>query len=188
MIIRECKICGKEFKTYPSKVRAGKGKYCSKHCSNAVTLIKKGERRSLSTEIKKGQKLALGNKNGISWNSGTKGVMKPNKTSFRKGEHRNPKTEFKKGTPIEQHPRWKGGISAEPWGRDFNKELKESIRARDNFICQLCGVPEIEFNTNLNIHHIDMNPKNNDKRNLISLCFRCHMTVHHKGVMLYPCK
>jgi len=31
------------------------------------------------------------------WNKGTKGVMKPNKTSFKKGQHNSPKTEFKKG-------------------------------------------------------------------------------------------
>ena len=38
------------------------------------------------------------------WNAGTKGLIKPNKGSFKKGEHRSRATEFKKGGM----PRWKG--------------------------------------------------------------------------------
>lgn len=41
-------------------------------------------------------------KGAIPWNKGTKGVMKPNKTSFKKGHHS--KTEFKKG-----HKSWLKG-------------------------------------------------------------------------------
>lgn len=37
MLIKNCKFCGKEFKTYPSKVLLGKGKYCSKKCCLKVT-------------------------------------------------------------------------------------------------------------------------------------------------------
>ena len=47
--------CGKTFVTYPSKIAIGKGKYCSKACSDRVTLFKKGIHYSPSTEIKKGQ-------------------------------------------------------------------------------------------------------------------------------------
>jgi hypothetical protein len=54
---RNCLICNKQFKTYLCKIKVGKGKYCSKKCSNKVTLIKKGQRISPATEIKKGQKL-----------------------------------------------------------------------------------------------------------------------------------
>jgi hypothetical protein len=31
-MIKKCKNCAKEFKTYPSKVKIGRGKYCSKDC------------------------------------------------------------------------------------------------------------------------------------------------------------
>ena len=31
------------------------------------------------------------------WNTGTKGIMRSNKTSFKKGQHPNPQTEIKKG-------------------------------------------------------------------------------------------
>jgi len=36
-------------------------------------------------------------KGNIPWNKGTKGIMKPNITSFKKGQHISTKTEFKKG-------------------------------------------------------------------------------------------
>lgn len=55
-MIKSCLDCGAKFVTYPSKVRLGKGKYCSKQCSDKHTLIKKGQRLSPETEIKKGDK------------------------------------------------------------------------------------------------------------------------------------
>lgn len=54
MIQRQCKECGKEFNTYPSVLAQGRGKYCSKTCSNPNTLIKQGQRISQATEIQKG--------------------------------------------------------------------------------------------------------------------------------------
>jgi hypothetical protein len=36
-MIRKCFVCKKEFKTYPSKVKIGRGKYCSKKCSYIIT-------------------------------------------------------------------------------------------------------------------------------------------------------
>lgn len=54
-MIKNCVLCGKEFKTYPSKVKIGRGKYCSRTCADKVLLFKKGERLSPSTEFQKGQ-------------------------------------------------------------------------------------------------------------------------------------
>ncbi len=78
------------------------------------------------------------------------------------------------------NPNWKDGISFEPYGLDFNKELKEAIRKRDNYRCQQCFRHQDELRTKnnrkykLGIHHIDFNKKNNNPTNLISLCFNCH--------------
>lgn len=55
-IIRKCKVCNKEFSTYPSKIKIGRGKYCSKVCCLKKTGIKKGQRLSRETEFKKGEK------------------------------------------------------------------------------------------------------------------------------------
>lgn len=46
----------KDFVTYPSIIKLGRGKYCSKKCSDKFTLIKKGQHLSVSTEFSKGEK------------------------------------------------------------------------------------------------------------------------------------
>ena len=71
-------------------------------------------------------------------------------------------------------PLWRGGISFEPYPLGWNRTFKEQIRYRDGYKCRLCGIPEIECNTKLHIHHIDYDKKNVNYQNLISLCFKCH--------------
>jgi len=76
----------------------------------------------------------------------------------------------------EKNPMWKGGISFEPYGIEFNNALKLRIRQRDNFTCQMCGA--IENSRQHHVHHIDYNKKNNRKENLITLCWSCHMKTN----------
>lgn len=86
------------------------------------------------------------------------------------------KTFFKKG---KNHPSWKGGISKKPYPFDFNKELKELIRQRDNYRCQLCGMPECENIKKLCVHHIDYVKDNLKPDNLIALCISCNTIVNN---------
>lgn len=75
---------------------------------------------------------------------------------------------------------WLGGISFELYTPEFNKRLKEQIRMRDNYTCQLCGAPQNGIS--LAVHHIDYNKKNNSEYNLISLCpspSNCHNKTTH---------
>jgi len=72
----------------------------------------------------------------------------------------------------EKNPRWKGGLSFEPYTTGWTKLLKESIRLRDCYTCQLCG--ELQNGEKFHIHHIDYDKKNCDPRNLITLCCKCH--------------
>lgn len=51
---RNC-YCGKEFKTYPSKIALGRGKYCSKACTLEVTNKVLAE-NGIATRIPKGRK------------------------------------------------------------------------------------------------------------------------------------
>lgn len=37
--MKDCLICGKTFGTYPSKIKEGRGKYCSVKCSLTVTAL-----------------------------------------------------------------------------------------------------------------------------------------------------
>jgi len=80
---------------------------------------------------------------------------------------------------------WKGFTSFEPYGIEFNKELKERIRKRDSYRCQECFRHENELFTKkgkkkkLFIHHIDYDKKNNNPSNLISLCPVCHLQTNY---------
>ncbi len=73
---------------------------------------------------------------------------------------------------------WQGGISFEPYSADFNDHLKERIRKRDDYQCQLCGLSQEkhlqQYGRRLSIHHIDYDKQNSDSFNLITLCFTCN--------------
>ena len=74
----------------------------------------------------------------------------------------------------EKNPSWCGGKSFEEYGREFNDELRNMIRKRDNFTCQECGYTEEQLGYILSCHHIDYDKHNNSEDNLISLCRSCH--------------
>jgi hypothetical protein len=82
----------------------------------------------------------------------------------------------------ELNSNWKGGIAKPllyPKGI-WTLQLKERIRVRDNHTCRFCGVPELECNRRLSIHHIDYNEQNCQENNLISLCTSCHGKTNKK--------
>ena len=68
-------------------------------------------------------------------------------------------------------PRWRGGVSFEPYPPEFNEALKRRIRERDKHTCALCG------GYGQHVHHIDSDKGSNDEMNLITLCARCHGRV-----------
>jgi len=75
-------------------------------------------------------------------------------------------------------PAWEGGISFIDYSIDWTDDLKESIRKRDNYICQICGLHQdnLKFGRvkRLDVHHIDYDKKNLNPINLITLCKKCH--------------
>ena len=77
----------------------------------------------------------------------------------------------------EKNPNWNNGASLIPYGIEFTKELKESIREACDNRCFLCGE---QPKYRLLIHHIDYNKKNNQEDNLIALCRKCHMKAHNE--------
>lgn len=57
------------------------------------------------------------------------------------------------------------------------KNIRKYIIERDFFTCQwqhICKGKWVE----LHVHHIDENPQNNEPKNLITLCQKCHIFYH----------
>lgn len=168
-----------------------KGKKFSQEHKNKLSEIKK-------KLIKEGKiKISCGFKKGhIPWNKELnkeinekirEAGIKSSETKIKKGIHKGEKNHFY-GLVKEKSANWKGGISFEPYGLDFNNQLKEYIRQRDNYRCQQCFRHQDELFRNtkagirkckLHIHHIDFNKKNNNPDNLISLCLNCHMQTNY---------
>jgi len=64
----------------------------------------------------------------------------------------------------------------ERYPAEFNKELKASIRKRDDFRCMLCG--QAGGGRELDVHHVDFNRQNCETENLVTLCRSCHMRTN----------
>jgi len=77
----------------------------------------------------------------------------------------------------ENHPNWQNGKSFEPYGIEFNNELKFFIRQRDNFTCQFCGA--VENGRAHTSHHINYDKKDNRERNFILLCTGCNVKANY---------
>jgi hypothetical protein len=123
------------------------------------------------------------------WNKGLPRNEKTKKKISKSKKGQIPWNKWKKvlATTGKKNPSWKGGKSFEPYGIEFNNQLKEEIRKRDNYRCQQCFRHQTELFRNtvagirsvkLDIHHIDFNKKNNKPNNLISLCGTCHIQTN----------
>jgi len=75
------------------------------------------------------------------------------------------------------NPNWKSGLSKKPY-KGFYKKLKDEIRKRDKYTCQLCGKTEKELGYTLSVNHIDFNKENNAPKNLNALCKRCNSLIN----------
>lgn len=79
-------------------------------------------------------------------------------------------TERMKG---EKNPNWEGGISFNPYPKQWTNSLKKSIRERDKHICYICK------NKGNHVHHINYNKEDCRPENLITLCSSCHIKTNH---------
>lgn len=149
-----CKECGKEFIVRLSRYKNTNVGYCSRKCSGKAysdskrTTFKCRQCGKLCSRI-----ITHKIKNKINFCS--------NKCKY----------EFRVG---ENSSTWQGGIAFLPYPYEFNNKLREQIRKRDNHTCQECGFTQDQLGYTLPVHHIDYNKKNNNPKNLISLCKNCH--------------
>ena len=58
------------------------------------------------------------------------------------------------------------------------QQLRQRIRDRDGNCCKVCGVS----GETLSVHHIDYIKENLDATNLISLCAKCHGSMHPRDL------
>lgn len=124
-----------------------------------------------------------------SWNKGTKGVMKPNRTSFKKGQHASPETEFKKGeTAGEKHRNWRGGRNIQIAGyiNVYSPWHPKVKNAKSKYVFEHILVMEKHLGRYLNegeiVHHINKNKQDNRIENL--KLFRNsteHLVYHNTG-------
>ena len=64
--------------------------------------------------------------------------------------------------------RWNNGSSLRGYSIEWTDNLRKQIRKRNKFVCQIC------YKHGHIIHHIDYDKKNNDPKNLVTLCRKCH--------------
>ena len=77
---------------------------------------------------------------------------------------------------------WKGPDNRvnEEYSPEWTPKLRYSIRRRDDFKCQNCGI----YKRGLDVHHIDKDKWNCDPANLIGLCRSCHRQIDGGSI---PC-
>ena len=71
----------------------------------------------------------------------------------------------------DKSPSWKGGISEK---NDYRKKALKEYEHK----CDMC---DHDIVSELHVHHIDRNQKNNDIENLQILCKNCHVIEHYRG-------
>src|SRR3990167_7253429 len=161
---RECLSCGAIFIAYPNWIKRGGGKYCSRKC-HAVAMDKKIDKFCLHCGVGFRIKKSTARHNASKYCSpkcsqnASIGTKKPTISG-----------------PLS--PNWNGGSSFAPYPFYFNDGLKEKIRARDNYVCRVCGMQEEEhilvYSASLHVHHIDYVKQNCGMNNLVPLCVQCH--------------
>ena len=74
---------------------------------------------------------------------------------------------------------WKGGISKEPYDKNWTLAFKRAIRKRDNYVCMMCGIHSEKLNESLSIHHINYDKKLSIPQNCCATCRSCNSKVNH---------
>ncbi len=85
----------------------------------------------------------------------------------------------------EDNPMWKGGAAESEYAPGFDNTLKRSIRERDDYTCQLCGITEEETGCAHSIHHIDYTKDNHHPDNLATTCKGCNSRVNTNESVWY---
>lgn len=153
-LIRQCERCDKEFRTKPSHVKNGHGKYCSRLCGYLAH-----QKRTVVTCHLCGKQTYRTPKGLRTSKSGKYFCGKSCQTQWRNQLFVGPK-----------HANWKHG-----------RQVYRSVLSRvgREKVCEICRTKDERI---LAVHHKDRNRLNNAAENLAWLCHNCHFLVHHYDV------
>ena len=103
-----------------------------------------------------------------------------NNSMFGKQQSKETKQKIKESQTGCKNPRWKGGVSFEPYCVKFTKEFKDRVRKFFGNKCVECGV--LQNGKKLDVHHVNFDKQSccNDTTPLfVSLCPSCHAKTTH---------
>jgi hypothetical protein len=161
-----CEFCGDEYIKESCHIRGYKYNYCSSECRQKWRIWKLSPLKQEEVEVTCLKCWAV----------------------FKKSPYRVGKNNFCdldcwwKYYSGERRPNRNWGTSNQAYKDyppEFNLNLKELIRDRDNRKCFICNVDEKNTKRKLAVHHIDYNKKHINPENLVSLCDVCHWKTHH---------
>ena len=183
MIVRNCQECKKQFRTFASRIRIGKGKYCSKKCSHIALIGKPSLFRGVKLSKDRKERLNLkGLELGRGWNKGLK--MGPNPEHSRRMKGRIPWNKGLKGF-LKGHPPTsiKRGVDNSAWKGDnvgyvaLHDWVKRYLGTPLNCVnCPRMG----GSNRSYHWHNISGEYKR-DLSDWIRLCSSCHRKTHNAG-------
>ena len=163
MVISKCLVCDSEIKTYPSRAKLGRGKFCSKKCKHLYTPRQEEVSCGYCSKIFMVKMSELERGGGIYCSQ----------ECFKK--------DYKNKHSGSNSSNWKGGSQREKHNGSYRySDWRLKVYERDNFTCQECGI----IGGKLNAHHIFSWAEYSSLRyelwNGITLCEVCHKKEHTK--------
>jgi len=165
---KKCLRCSKNFRTFPSHIKRGGGKYCSYFCSakSRIPYIRTDEHKELMRQITKGKEVPRWI---IEKGANARRGVSPSVLCKKIASER---------WSGEGNPKWRGGTARNSYGKNWRSQRKIVIN-RDK-VCQDCKEWK-KGKHMMHVHHMDNNKKNNNLNNLLLLCQTCHYKRHWNG-------
>lgn len=162
-ISRTCEYCDHRFDVRPYQIASGRGRFCSRSCFSKwrAEHDPRGQDNPFFRRVQR-----------ICEICGTSFWVKAHRASARFCSNQCRGKWHSTIMRGEYNPRWKGGISFEPYPLAFDSNFKEAVRKRDNYICAICRFPGKD------VHHINYIKDSMAMGNCITLCRSCHATTN----------
>jgi hypothetical protein len=179
----ECHVCSDAIEIKPWRLKDGRRYLCSRECqSKAYSDWYNGEENP-NTKTRRAVK--------CDW-CGDETVKVPSRIERSEQDFCSPECHsawMAENQHGPDHHQWKGG--RREYGPGWNESKREAVRERDGRECCDCGKSEEEHlndvGRKLDVHHLvppakTTNPAvHNAKRNLMTLCIRCHIARDRSG-------